>query len=725
MHEERQIEQESGPGKAIYRVLVRRMLLVAGLYALGFLATEMLLRSAGYGFATSAIIECEVGGAKAYCDNSSFGWQFFPKHMSRDFNQFIFPAEKPDNAYRIFILGASAAMGNPAPEYRFGRMLEVTLAEIYPGVDFQVITAAMPAINSHAALLIAEDCARYQPDLFIVYLGSTEVVGPYGAGTVFAPLGDSLRMIRLRLAVRATRLGQLLQSMAELASPRETAQMAWEGMAMFLDQQVAANSDDLRLVRSHFRQNLEDIAEVAGRAEAPIIFCSMASNLKDCPPFASQHRGDINEPDKGRWDQLYGEGIAYETSGDYDHAVKLYKQAAEIDGTYADLHFRLGRCYGALNEHDQAHEEYTTAREFDALRFRPDSHINAIIRTVATSKKAKGVYFLDAEELFEAHSPSGTAGAELFHEHVHPNFSGNYLLATRLAGQIETLLPKRIRTRKTSSSAALSKEQCARFLAYTDWDRYNIAATVLDGFLKRPPFTGQLYHEQQIARAEEQMEARRTYLAQPSLERAQEQYLAALRRRPKDWELHWKYGQLLREGFENPRAAAEHYRIVTELIPTSYAAHVDYGLALEAMGDVEGVINTSGIILDLNPYSVEGYHMRGLAFVQKGQYDEARACFSTEIGIRPNYIEGYNHLGILLAKQQEYSEAEEVFRKGLGVIPDCVSLRFNLAVVLTQQRRYDEATIELRPVLQAEPDYPGMTQLVELISGAGVPVEVH
>jgi len=175
------------------------------------LLAEFSLRIASYGFSPYAIIKCQVNGRNAYCDNVKFGWRFFPQNIARESEPFIFPAEKPDNTYRIFILGASAAQGTPEPAFNFGRILQKMLEDKYPEVNFEIINTAMTAINSHVVLQIAKDCARYDPDLFIVYLGNNEVTGPYGAGTVYTLPLASLPVIRIVIALKATRLGQLDQ----------------------------------------------------------------------------------------------------------------------------------------------------------------------------------------------------------------------------------------------------------------------------------------------------------------------------------------------------------------------------------------------------------------------------------------------------------------------------------------------------------------------------------
>ena len=51
-------------------------------------------------------------------------------------------------------------------------------------------------MNSHVLLPMAEDLAKLQPDLFIIYAGNNEVVGPYGSGTVLTASGMSRPMIR-------------------------------------------------------------------------------------------------------------------------------------------------------------------------------------------------------------------------------------------------------------------------------------------------------------------------------------------------------------------------------------------------------------------------------------------------------------------------------------------------------------------------------------------------
>ena len=68
--------------------------------------------------------------------------------------------EKPRKTFRIFVLGESAAMGDPDPAYGFSRYLEVMLRERFPSMKFEVINTGSVAINSHVLLPIAKGLAN-------------------------------------------------------------------------------------------------------------------------------------------------------------------------------------------------------------------------------------------------------------------------------------------------------------------------------------------------------------------------------------------------------------------------------------------------------------------------------------------------------------------------------------------------------------------------------------
>src|SRR5208337_4727593 len=154
------------PGrKWLFRLVA---LVVIPLASLG--AIEAGLRLSGYGYDTSLFRKITTGNGEYFENNDAFGLRFFPPQLVRFLSPIRMPTQKPAGSYRIFILGESAAMGDPEPAYGAGRYLEALLSERYPQTHFEIINTGITAINSHVILPIARDCARHHGDLWIIYM---------------------------------------------------------------------------------------------------------------------------------------------------------------------------------------------------------------------------------------------------------------------------------------------------------------------------------------------------------------------------------------------------------------------------------------------------------------------------------------------------------------------------------------------------------------------------
>jgi hypothetical protein len=228
----------------------RRLLIVASAVMVPLLVlgvVEAGLRLAGVGYATTLLTPCTVQAKPASCYNLFFAAPFFPAGSVQTPRLYSIPTQKSAGTYRIFVLGESAAMGDPDPAYGFSRYLEVMLRERFPTRKFEVVNTGSVAINSHVVLPIATALAQHQPDLFIIYSGNNEVVGPYGPGTVLTSSGMSIPVVRSSIFLRSTRIGQLVTKLG-------TQKKAWQGMEMFLDKQVRARSPLMEHVYSNFER---------------------------------------------------------------------------------------------------------------------------------------------------------------------------------------------------------------------------------------------------------------------------------------------------------------------------------------------------------------------------------------------------------------------------------------------------------------------------------------
>jgi len=277
-------------------------------------AIEGVLRALDVGFPTDATVPCMLKGHAASCYNLFFPAPFFPPGMIKTPQAYAIPADKPAGTYRIFVLGESAAMGDPDPAYAFSRYLEVMLRKRYPSVNFEVVNTGSVAVNSHVLLPLSKGLAKQRPDLFIIYSGNNEVVGPYGPGTALTSSGMRLPVIRTSIFLRSTRVGQLLTKLG--AQKKE-----WGGMEMFLDKQVPADSPLMKYTYANFEANLRDTIAVARAAGARVIVSTVATNLKDCAPFASMHREGLSPEDLRSWNALMQQGTELENARSYDEAL--------------------------------------------------------------------------------------------------------------------------------------------------------------------------------------------------------------------------------------------------------------------------------------------------------------------------------------------------------------------------------------------------------------------
>jgi tetratricopeptide (TPR) repeat protein len=499
---------------------------------------EGALRLFHVGHSTTLMEPCKIHGQAYACYNLFFAAPFFPPGMIKTPQFFSIPLEKSQNTYRIFILGESAAMGDPDFAYGFSRYLQVMLRQRFPSVKFEIVNAGMVAINSHVLLEMTRQFADYHPDLFIVYAGSNEVVGPYGPGTVLTGSSMNPTLIRASIFVRSTRIGQLL---TESGKPRTE----WRGMEMFLNKQVRVDSPRMERAYRNFTYNIKEIANVATASGAHVVLSTIATNLRDTAPFASMHRDDLSPENLQTWSSFVNQGTAFESVGAYSDALKAYNSAAQLDDQFAELQFRIARCEWAMGDYAAAKERYVRARDLDTLRFRADSRINEIIRTTATSSGAN-VQLLDAQSLFATQSHNGVTGSELLYDHVHPTPPGNYILALTAYEHIANLLPPNVRT-AVAGADPLSEVECEKLLAFTGHDRARVASEMVDR-LQRPPFTNQLNHAEQV----QSLMLRATGVTESPQETAA-QYQWAIAQTPDDLTLHYKFGFFL---FDYDRMAA-------------------------------------------------------------------------------------------------------------------------------------------------------------------------
>jgi tetratricopeptide (TPR) repeat protein len=691
------------PQKAIStsRLWLMRLFAMVFIPLLVLVSLELGLRLGGYGYDTHFFRRIQIHGQNYYVPNETFSYRFFPAAIARTALPIRFPAEKGTNTYRIFLFGESAANGDPDNTYGVGRYLEVLLRERYPGTDFQVICVALTAIDSSTILPIARECARHQGDLWLIYMGNNEMVGPFGAETSYGLRAPNLKVIRTILAIKSTRIGQLLDDLGRRIRSNASSPNKWGGMEMFANNRLG-HDDPARLrAYANFKGNLEDILRAAHQADVPVILSTVAVNLKDCAPFASLHGSGLDTNQTAAWNQVYQQGIELETTGSFAEALVQYQQAAKIDPQFADLQFRMGTCNLALTNYGQAYHDFELARDYDALDFRSDTRINSAIQDAASRHAGQDVHLLDAAGIFAQNSPAGIPGLELFYEHVHMNFAGNYLLALNFAEQAKRILPAAITAQDRGSWA--TAEVCNDRLAVTVWDRKRVWEPIMTR-LTSPPFTGQFNHDAMLKIYDEKLKEAASLMNTQTPEQASQMYERALTLTPDDYFLHGNFQRFLEKGGYLTQAITEAKRCC-ELVPQLPGGFYYTGTLLVRTGNTTEAADYFSRALAINPGYAEAFDAMGVISANQQKPAAAAKWFERAIHANPDYVEAYINLGFLRQNQGEADAALASYQQAANLEPEGPADYFYRANMAASRYQWDEAIADLRAVVKAKPEF--------------------
>jgi len=652
------------------------------------LAAELLLRALGVGAAMDFVLRQQVDGEPRLLSNPRFSWLFFEPALARAPSPFSLAERKPAGAVRVFVLGSSAAQGDPEPAFGLARVLEVLLADRYPGVELEVVNAAATAVNSHYVYQAARGCLGLEPDLLVVYAGNNEVVGPFGAGTVLSAQAPPLPLVRAQVAVQRTRTGQLAGRTVRAAARalgRGTSPGVWHGMEMFLDRQVAR--DDPRLARTYhnYERNLVDLCRIARGAGVPVLLSTVAVNLRSCGPFGSARLGALSAASRSRWDSAYAEARQLEAAGRWQDAALRLREAVALDAGHAESVYRLGRCELRLGRLEDARRHLGLARDLDTLRFRADSRTNAIVREVA---RREGTMLVDAEQALAAQSPDGLPGEETFLDHVHLTFDGNYRLAAALLDPVSLALPQPVRARASGRNIP-SAEEVAHRLVYTDLDRYRIAETMQQR-LRDPPFTNQPDHPEQVKRFDDELLALREG-GGAAVEAAVTQYQAALRSGGAHWSLRERYA-IIQKRVGNAALAADQWRILTRVLPQYPGFWLQLSRALRDSGRFGEARDALEKVLEYQPDAAVTLAELARLELAQGRTEPAREAASRAVAADPRDANALELLAATVCPRrecgpEERSRAVGLLRRALEAAPESEVIRRDLDALQGGERR--------------------------------------
>jgi len=432
---------------------------------------------------------------------------------------------------------------------------------------------------------------------------------------------------------------------------------------MFLDQQVRARDPRMDAVYDHFSRNLAAIIDTGRRSGAGIVVGTVAVNLRDCPPFGSEHRLGLSDTDNRKWEQFYQRGIAAQTAGRIAEAAGDFGAAAQIDDEVAELHFREGCCALALHQTAEAQKGFVSARDLDTLRFRCDSRLNDLIRQTVSNYGHPRVALADAEKAFAEQSPDGLAGNDLFYEHVHLTFDGNYLLARTLAPKLESLLPTNISARVSVNQPWPSENDCARRLAWSDWDKRE-ALSEIASRLNNAPFKDQLNHEARVHSLNAALDQLIPATRPAGIKVAQDLCENALAIAPDDPLLRAQLAALDQLSGDLTDATANAV-CAAKLLPSSSEAWSQLGVILAKQQKYEEAAADFRRAFQLNPEDVWSMENCAQSLKDLGRRDEAIREYRHALAVKPRFGLASLGLGQMYEEMGRKAEADHCYHQAL------------------------------------------------------------
>ncbi len=657
------------------------------------------MRLAGYGFDPHFFKKIKIGEQDYYVQNDAFSYRFFPPQNARNPGVLRMRAVKPPGTIRIFVFGESAAMGDPEPAYGPARYLEVQLRHAFPGTKFEIVNVAFTAINSHVIVPIARECAKHEGDYWIVYMGNNEMVGPFGAATVFGRRAPLLPYVRLVTAIQATRTGQWFTELARHFQHGSADRSSWGGMEMFMNNQIPPDSPLRENVYRNFAQNLEDILKAGTGAGAKVLLNTVGVNLRDCPPFAALPARTTPETDRAQADALLKQAGEDESSGDLSEAQKAYEQAGQLDAQDAELQYRWGKCLLAEKDYPNARIHLQLACDDDALPFRTDSRLNGLIQAAATKYGDSGVTFFDANDYLSRQNLDQLCGTETFYEHVHFDFAGSYKLGLAWAQQLEKLMPPTL----ARGDGWLSKPECEQQLGLSDWNRVAILKE-MTGRLSVPPFSSQSGNESREQNLESRIRDLEAQMDTNDIASARRNFETQIAGEPDDFDLRENYALYLQSIGDIPDTIAE-WRAVHELVPQDYLPYYQMGRFLSANGKESEAETDLRTAVAIHPSLTEGWYELGNSLAAQQKYAEALSSYAIARQQHPQDAQTVFRMGKVYELLNSPGQALQCYRDAAQLNTDDWQTHFQLGGILDAANQPDEALKEFAAATKLNPGY--------------------
>jgi lysophospholipase L1-like esterase len=296
-----------------------------------------------------------------------------------------FLTKKPENTYRVFVLGGSTTAGFPYSFHNsFSAYLRQELQLFNPDKTIEVVNLGVTAFNSYALSEIIQELSPHAPDAVFIYAGHNEFFGAYGSASSASTIVNNHEFKKLIIKLKRSSIlyftSKLFTPTDEIPDNKTTMERMVRKQHIIPDGKL---SDD---TRKNFERNLQNVVKTAAKHEINLYLSTVISNT-----------------------------FTQEPLGDSDLALLQYKKGKSL-----------------LNEQktDSAVTLLVNAKNNDPLPFRAPSFINNTIRQVADDY---AVPLLDLNKSTYSNPDFITNAESWFTDHLHFSTKTNKYVAREIA----------------------------------------------------------------------------------------------------------------------------------------------------------------------------------------------------------------------------------------------------------------------------------------------------
>jgi tetratricopeptide (TPR) repeat protein len=618
------------------------------------------------------------------------------------------------------------------------------LNEVDSSHHYDVINAGGISYASYRVVVLMKELVRYKPDLFVIYTGHNEFLEERTYGDIINE-GPLLRALKKQLfglrTVALVRKGTAEPGddadspSGKLQSEVQAKLDVWSGLEAF-----TRNEPLKRAILEHFRFNVQQMIDIARDHDVDLLFVNPVSNVQDFSPFKSEHLPSLSPERIDRFQTRYQEAQTLLQTGNYREALTLLEKAAELSPDYADLHYRMGRCYLGLGDIDQADRYLTRAKELDICPLRALAEINAAVMDTARQNGAPVVDLLDIlRQDSLARDGHGILGNDYFLDHVHPRIEVHQRLAEWILDALSREGLVRIENPLTPEERASLYSDALEALDPSYYAQRDLNLGKVLGWAGKNEEAAEAFRRASANLPDDAMTRYNLGIVlqkQGDFQGAIEQYRAVVGVHPQFAEAHFNLGKCYQKLGASDEAVGE-FQKVLQIEPDDAKAHYNLALcyreldrfdqelvelekAWAADPELPGVSRLMGSVyeregrlddalqayrqnLERHPEDPSAHNEVGVIHRLMGQFDEALRASSRALELDPEFAEGHRNLAWTYEARGEREAAEKAFQEVAALEPEDSQAFLDLGRFYHKEGRWDDAVSAYRKAIALDP----------------------